>query len=144
MTRRDFMLMAICFALIFVAAFTIARVRSRRARAHTQAVVCQTRLRQLVLALRFYVQDYDGRFPPRAGLARQALSPYLVGRQAWLCPADPDRAASALRSSYEFNPALSGRQAGKSSPVWAFRDRGPWHQGRRQVVALDGRLLSEW
>ena len=142
MSRRDFTVMAVCFAAIFLAAFVFTRVRAVQSRPGDRDRVCEVHLRQLSLALRFYLQDHQGRLPAGEQALQQALNPYLASPEVWLCPADPDRAASRLRTSYEFNLALLGRPAEEAGATWAFRDRAPWHDGRRHLVDQYGQLIS--
>lgn len=100
-----------------------------RARETARRTSCQSNLRQLSLAIKQYIQDYDELFPSAtvdsgaatrpAGWADR-LEPYTKSLQILACPSDPNpnqtNPGSDLYTDYWYNAALSWNQ--KGSPAF--------------------------
>jgi hypothetical protein len=69
---------------------------------HTMANGCMAKLHALAVAMRDYVEDHDGRFPPASRWC-DSLNPYVESDAVFVCPAAPK-----LRCGYAYNAALSG------------------------------------
>jgi prepilin-type N-terminal cleavage/methylation domain-containing protein/prepilin-type processing-associated H-X9-DG protein len=69
-----------------------------RARENARRTSCMSNLKQMLLGIHQYTQDYDERYPPRASfisnqnvLWPQLYQPYVKSTQLFQCPSDTDR-----------------------------------------------------
>jgi type II secretory pathway pseudopilin PulG len=159
MTRTELVVVVLVIAV--VAAVMMGVVNTiQRAQEMARQACCASDLKMIGLALKMYAQDYDDLLPISRDASQMqiAVDPYLRNRSLFCCPTDPAcRAAAraywtAVRlglppppktfpaiPSYEWNPALAGRDVTKApASTWAVRDRVPWHRGHRNAVFVDG------
>ncbi|MCD6350879.1 MAG: DUF1559 domain-containing protein [Armatimonadetes bacterium] len=88
-----------------------------RARDKARQASCQSNLMQMGLAMRMYVEDYDGRLPEPAAQWPGQLNPYLKNWQILLCPSDgrdqkqvfADAGGASHELSYGLNPEIEGK-----------------------------------
>ncbi len=107
---------------------------------------CASNLRKLYAALVAYTQAQRGNLP-EAGAAEggqekwvAAVTPYLSDVAVLGCPLEVEARAG---SSYEFNPALSGKvlayvEERATTPL--LTERVPRHGGKRAVLMADGQV----
>lgn len=97
-----------------------------RVRENARKVSCASNLRQIGLASRMYLQDYDSVFMPFMQGAttspRALLEPYHKNRQLWACPSELDpevrkAGANAQLVSYQFNYRMSTTPAKAAVPA---------------------------
>ncbi|RYG55240.1 DUF1559 domain-containing protein, partial [bacterium] len=78
-------------------------------RGNSKRSQCQSNLKQIGLAVKQYVQDYDERFPPVAvvkqGNWAGSIQPYLKSWQLLQCPSDDSRAL--MKTDYFYNSNLA-------------------------------------
>jgi len=109
--RRGFTLieLLVVIAIIAILAAILFPVFAR-AREKARAASCQSNLKQIVLALKMYLQDYDETFFGGGGWSGsycKVLQPYIKNDGIWLCPSR----ASWTRPS-EDGPYSFGRCGG--------------------------------
>jgi len=69
-----------------------------RAREKARTAACQSNIKQILLGIKMYVEDYDGRFPGARykppGLPqytwRAVVFPYVKNEQIFVCPSNPN------------------------------------------------------
>ena len=127
--RRGFTLieLLVVIAIIAILAAILFPVFSR-AREKARTASCLSNVKQLMLAVLQYTQDYDERFPteyPRPpGMTEGVrwivmLDPYIKNRQIWVCPSWQQQpwhwcpgGPNALVSTYQFNFQMTGPRVG--------------------------------
>mgnify|MGYP001028988327 CR=1 FL=1 len=108
-------------------------------------IQCQSRLKNLYLALQMYADQHDGRFPNVTDLiqvpqkVKEALQPYVNSEEIFWCPYDPDKTTHPggsydWRVTHDPKTSLSGVRldlirhpnrviiAGERSPGWNKSD----------------------
>ena len=97
-----------------------------------RSINCVSNVKQLVLAVRQYADDHQGRYPAATNWC-EMLRPYVGTNDVFRCPAD----LSGGRCSYAFNAQLAGAEAGKVAPnaVVIFEAAGGWNvSGSRELI----------
>ena len=84
-----------------------------QAREAARTTACASNSKQMSLALRMYVQDYDNTLPPKARWA-DGLLEYAGGPGLYRCPTG-DRDAGAPGNDFAYNSWLDGRRLDKVS-----------------------------
>ncbi len=117
MRRRAFTLieLLVVIAIIAILAAILFPVFSR-AREKARTASCQSNLKQIGIACKMYIMDYDGRWPLQRWdvpnlYAHYLLYPYIKNKQLFICPSDAvNRPWGWNGSSYMYTDAyLSGR-----------------------------------
>jgi prepilin-type N-terminal cleavage/methylation domain-containing protein/prepilin-type processing-associated H-X9-DG protein len=90
-----------------------------RAREKARTAACQSNIKQILLGIKMYVEDYDGRFPGARYRPpgephytwRKAIFPYVKNEQIFTCPSNPN--------NFQENPTgdIPGNYA---VPAWMF------------------------
>jgi len=106
-------------------------------RENARKSACQSNLKQIALAFKQYIGDYDERFPlavvsgvgpgystgSTVGWA-DALQPYLKNTQIYQCPSETNGSVAAPDSAgytdYYYNLNLNVRRGGRGTPIIGF------------------------
>lgn len=139
-TRRGFTLieLLVVIAIIGILAGILFPVFAR-VRESGRKVSCASNLKQIGIAHRMYLQDYDSILMPLVQAPttapRALLEPYDKSRQLWVCPSDTDPGVRKMTDdaeivSYQFNSRLATTPAQAAS-------------GGNPAVALDLQMLSQ-
>ncbi len=162
--RRAFTANELMMALLMIVIMTgiVARFMSS-ARERARTLSCGSNVKQLVVALRMYGADNEGRFPT-APKGWDALMPYAKNRQIFMCPSAPAKdepwtpsdvenpwdypgptqgkgPGEAFNSDYILNPTL--RTDDLPSQI-LVGDDSPWrHQRGWNGARLDG-AVARW
>ena len=96
--RRGFTLieLLVVIAIIAILAAILFPVFAR-AREKARQSSCSSNVKQIVLAVQMYIQDYDERLPmaimgtpPAIWTLPETLNPYIMNTQVWDCPSKPN------------------------------------------------------
>lgn len=164
--RRAFTLVELLVVVGIVSVLTgVVLTATMRARGKGQQAGCASNLRQLVVALSLYADDYDGRYPAvsTSRLASTflqneeciaALRPYVNNNEVWFCPSDPNRGKDIEDTVAHSLTSYMTRTSSSEFPWdqstvpdnWSIVHDGafspsspaPWHFGGYNAAYADG------
>lgn len=88
--RSDRLFKVVVFVMGLILVYVLFGPHPPHGREKARQAMCLSSVRQMMLAMKSYTQDYDGRFPPKQRWCDE-VKPYVKSIQVFVCPKAQDQ-----------------------------------------------------